>query len=260
MNDLQKDMPRWASNFYKDGYCVISNILNAKMLHSLRQRFSDNVLAKTPEENFGGSGAFIVADYHDQLTVELLTWPKTLETLAQLGFTTPKIHNFYVSTKPPQARALPWHSDLFYRYDKPEPAELFLIYYLQDTSPENGCLRVVPGSHRWPHDTRHAQPNDAAIRSDEVNVPVAAGSLFVGDRRIMHATQANTSKSWRTCLTIAYAPLFDELEEPIQALIVQNRCLPPSGWWNDEKAAISPKLREILPVYKGAAKPIAVED
>jgi hypothetical protein len=88
---------------------------------------------------------------------------------------------------------------------------------------------------------------------------VAAGSVFIGDRRIMHATHANASTFWRTCLTVAYAPLFDTLEEPVKALIVQNRCLPPSGWWDGEAVAIDPRLKEILPVYKGTAAPVAIE-
>src|SRR6266545_1450145 len=130
------------------------------MLQSLLRRFGDTELSHTPKGNFGDSGALITADYHDPVIVQLLTWPKTLETLAALGFTDPRLHSFYVTTKPPKAGPLAWHSDLFYPYEQPEPAELFLIYYLQDTAPENGCLRVVPGSHLWSHDKRHEQPEN----------------------------------------------------------------------------------------------------
>lgn len=94
--------------------------------------------------------------------------------------------------------------------------------------------------------------------NDEVNVPVKAGDLFIGDRRIMHATHANNSGEWRTCLTIAYAPLFDQLDESIKALIVGNRCLPPKGWWRQEND-IDPHLKEILPVYDGDATPVTLE-
>ena len=93
------------------------------------------------------------------------------------------------------------------------------------------------------------------------DVPVKAGDLFIGDRRILHATHPNVSNTWRTGLTIAYAPNFDKLSEPIQALIVKNQCLPPKGWWDDEEAtaAIDERLQKILPVYTGAATPISVE-
>lgn len=241
------------------GYCVVSDVLTNSMLETLRHRFSETRLADTSNENFGDSGGFLIADYNDPVMVKLLTWPPTLEILASFGFVAPKLHNFYVSTKPPQAKALAWHSDLFYRYDKPEPAELFLIYYLQDTSPQNGCLRVVPGSHLWSHDKRHSQPENADIRKDEVDVPVKAGSLFIGDRRLLHATHANASGDWRTCLTIAYVPLFEKLEESIQALIIQNRCLPPKDWWKGSGPTIDSNLQKVLPIYRGTTKPIFTE-
>lgn len=258
MDDYEKG--KELAELSKNGYCVIPSVLDNAMLEQLKKRFSDASLSQTAQENFGDSGAFVVADYHGPTMVSLLTWPKTLAMLRVMGFNDPKLHNFYVSTKPPQAAALPWHSDLFYRYDESRPAELFLIYYLQDTSPQNGCLRVVPGSHRWPHDKRHSQPSNADKRQDEVDVQVKAGDLFIGDRRILHATHANTGKTWRTCLTIAYAPLYDELADSIKALIVQNRCLPPKGWWDKANPAIDPGLQNILPIYKGSAEPITIED
>jgi ectoine hydroxylase-related dioxygenase (phytanoyl-CoA dioxygenase family) len=240
-----------------DGYCVVSNVLDATMLNRLRKRFSDTSLSRTSRENFGDSGAFVVADYHDPVMVDLLAWAKTFTILTESGFAAPKLHNFYVSTKPPGAQALAWHSDLFYKYEKPEPAELFLIYYLQDTTPQNGCLRVVPGSHKWSHEKRHTQPEDAAMRKDEIDVPIKAGDLFIGDRRIMHATHANKSILWRTCLTIAYAPLFDELEDPIKALIVKNRCLPSQEYIRESSDGLDQRLVSILPRYSGMAKPIS---
>lgn len=250
----------WASELAEQGFCVVPEVLDTIMLQSLQKRFSDNSLAETSKENFGDSGAFVVADYHDPVMVDLLTWPKTLEVLKDMGFQNPKLHNFYVSTKPPKAEALPWHSDLFYKYEKPEPAELFLIYYLQDTTPENGCLRVVPGSHKWSHEKRHAQPEDANMRDDEIDVPIKAGDLFIGDRRIMHATHTNSSDTWRTCLTIAYAPLYDQLDESIQALIVTNRCLPPQKLIQEHSEELDPRLLNVLPTYNGTAKPISIQN
>lgn len=248
----------WREQLSQDGYCVVRGVLDPTALAALRERFSDAALSGAPQDGFGDSGGFIVADYRDPVLVNLLTWPRTMSTLTQLGYPKPKLHSYYVSTKPPGADALSWHSDLFYEYDKRAPAELFLIYYLQDTNPGNGCLRVVPGSHLWPRDQREAQPHDAAIRSDEVDVAMRAGDLFIGDRRILHATHANASDAWRTCLTIAYAPDFAALPEPVQALIVQNRCLPPRDWRDDPKSGIDPRLQAILPVYDGVAAPISI--
>lgn len=239
----------YAEQLAINGYCVVDNILDASILGELRGRFSDDSLADTSSDNFGDSGVFVAPDYHDRTLVKLLTWPKTLAVLADMGFFHPKLHSFYVSAKQPGSNALPWHSDLFYHYNRQEPSELFLIYYLGDTSQDNGCLRVVPGSHIWPHEERQQQPQDSKDRTDEIDVPVKAGQLFIGDRRILHATHPNYSAEWRTCLTIAYGPKFDDLGESIKELIVSNQCLPPRGWWQKSELTVDPTLIPLLPIY-----------
>ncbi|MDB5178457.1 MAG: hypothetical protein JWN01_400 [Patescibacteria group bacterium] len=226
-----------------EGYCTVAGVLSEPMLHTLQKRFDAFELQKTSRSNFGESGGFVELSYEDPTIAEVLSWPITLEALAALDFPHPKLHSFYVSAKPPKSEALAWHSDLFYDYNAVNPAELFLIYYLQDTAPGNGCLRVVPGSHL-----------DPKTKQEPVDVPLKAGDLFIGDRRILHATYANASDEWRTCITIAYAPVFDELPESVQAMIVNNRCLPPKGWDVDPKVQINPRLAAILPIYRGTAK------
>lgn len=56
-----------------------------------------------------------------------------------------------VMSKPPGGPPLYWHHDWAW-FDHPlaqEPlgTQLFAMVYLTKTTPENGCLRVVPGSH-----------------------------------------------------------------------------------------------------------------
>src|SRR4051812_25452382 len=113
----EKMLQEQLSQFEKSGYCVVPNVLSSEMLTRLQTGLNEDKLSHTSKDNFGDSGGFLVVDYKDPTMVELLTWPETLDTLSSLGFNSPKLHNFYVSTKPPHADALPWHSDLFYRYE-----------------------------------------------------------------------------------------------------------------------------------------------
>ncbi len=89
------------------------------------------------------------------------------------------------------------------------------MYYLTDTSPENGCLRVVPGSHRQKHPLHDAdQAHDEALSrvddpddplygslAEEKAVPVRAGDLVIGDSRLLHAAYANQSSQERSLIT-----------------------------------------------------------
>jgi ectoine hydroxylase-related dioxygenase (phytanoyl-CoA dioxygenase family) len=92
---------------------------------------------------------------------------------------------------------------------------LFLSYYLTDTNLENGCLRVIPGTHTKRidlHDLLTTPHTDAARNTDEqdphmfcdhpdaVDVPVKAGALVIAEGRMLHAARANRSDKRRTLL------------------------------------------------------------
>ena len=102
-------------------------------------------------------------------------------------------------------------------WDEPEsadplPVKVFLMYYLVDTSSENGCLRVIPPSHRrrFPQheyeghgtDIRYENPDTSIKYADaegQIEVPITAGDLLIGDSRVLHAPRANRTDERRRC-------------------------------------------------------------
>ncbi len=86
--------------------------------------------------------------YQHAVLAELIAYP---EMLAELGFNDPKFGHGRIISRPPHSRPLYWHEDVRFWIDPvsytPQPIQVFLMYYLTDTTPENGCLRVIPGSH-----------------------------------------------------------------------------------------------------------------
>lgn len=81
---------------------------------------------------------------------EIIEHPAAI--MAALGIADLHTGTFQIISKPPGAPALYWHQD-WARWDdpislSPWPQQVFLNWYLTDTGPENGCLRVIPGSHR----------------------------------------------------------------------------------------------------------------
>ena len=112
------------------------------------------------------------------------------------------------------------------------PQQLFLMYYLVDTRIENGCLRVIAGSHRKRHRMHDAVPTahtDELRRATDPShpvyqpmaedqaVPVRAGDLVIGDSRLLHGSFANQSGQRRTVITLWYHPIFDTAPPRIQA-------------------------------------------
>ena len=53
----------------------------------------------------------------------------------------------------------------------------------------------------------------------EVDVPVRAGDVVVGDSRLLHSARANQTGRRRTVLTIWYWPAYDDMPGEVKALI-----------------------------------------
>ncbi len=97
------------------------------------------------------------------------------------------------------------------------------MYYLVDTTPYNGCLRVLKGSHLKRHPLHDILPNAHGAELQrvenanhpafqhfpgEVDIPVNAGDLVIGDSRLLHASHGNQSNERRTVITLWYHPFF----------------------------------------------------
>ena len=119
-----------------------------------------------------------------------------------------------------------------------------------------GCVRRLEahdliGSHD--DGIRHQDPATAPgyqTLPGEVDVPVTAGDLVVGDSRVLHAAHANTTGERRTVLTTWYLPRYAELSERLRASYQGNIEPPPDSLPADELAMIRPHLTD----YQGDAE------
>jgi ectoine hydroxylase-related dioxygenase (phytanoyl-CoA dioxygenase family) len=254
----------------KDGYCVVPNVLDAEMLAKVRQ-VSDRLLdgmseADRAEQKSTGS---LISIYDEPFFAELITYEPALKVLQNLGFVSSKFASGYVISKPPQSPPLFWHQDWWGWNDSCSYSgviqQVYLMYYLVDTSRHNGCLRAIPGSHRKRHQVhdvtpeahttdlrRYDDPQHPAFQwvEGEVDVPVKAGDLVIGDSRGLHAAHANHSDQRRTVITLWYHPQFDELPEPMRAFISKRK--DTRGWPKEVYA----RLGSLIPQYEGEAEPI----
>jgi hypothetical protein len=259
----------------ENGFVVLPSALDSSMLQRLCS-FADSHLASEEEqhfEQFRFHGSMLPLSLSDSIVRELASSSVILTELKALGFAQPKWLSGYIISKPPESPPLWWHQD-WWAWDEPTsfepmPPQLFVMYYLTDVGPENGCLRVIPGSHRMQHPLHSALPEahgpeigmhsltDVAHgpREDEVSVCVRAGDAILGDARLLHATHPNSSASRRTCLTTWYLPTFDKLPSSLKAYIIGHPALPPAGWWNDPETTVSRDLHDLLPIYGGSAQP-----
>lgn len=112
---------------------------------------------------------------------------------------------------------VPWHQDGDYWPIRPR-ATCTVWIALDRSGPENGCLRVIPGSHKdrvsLPH--RKVERADWALDqtlvdgafdpSDAVDVVLEPGQMSIHDVFMIHGSNANHSTQRRAGLAIRYMP------------------------------------------------------
>ena len=257
----------------KDGFCKFENVVTPEMMDELR-RVTDDLLDKAAPSDLAYvryQGSNVEVNYQDPVFAKLFAWPQTMAAIASVGYPNPKLLSGHLLSKPPQGPALYWHQDWAGWSDPSsawlEPPQIFVMYYLTSTRRENGCLRVLPGSHlkRNPlHDIlpeAHTEASYTAsmdspgfsIRPDEIDVRVTAGDILVGDARVLHSAHANQTDARRSCLTIWYFPDFERLSEPIQALFARKTPTELPHWWEGDAGK---PVERLVPWYKGTKEPL----
>ncbi len=255
-----------------DGYCLLEKIIDADMLARLRT-VTDELLSRQKAAHFeeNRSQGSLISVFEHPFMAKLVAYPPVLAALAKLGFDNPKWTSGYIISKPPQSPPLFWRQDARFWDDPvsytPQIIQCYLMIYLVDTTPENGCLRLIPGSHLKRHALHDALPdahgNDLGRMDDpehlayqraegEVDVPVKAGDVVMGSARLLHAAHGNGSNQRRTNITLWYYPAYDELPDSIRAYLAQREF--PREWYAQNKNLIDP----LWPRYEGDAEPITL--
>lgn len=171
----------------------------------------------------------------DPFWVRLVSDERLLD-IAEL-FVGPDIALFashYISKPPFSGKPVLWHQDG--AYWPLEPMHVVTLWLAVDESTaENGCMRVIPGSHhenlhelRQCDDIESVLGSESAVTVDEskaVDLVLSPGDVEVHHPNIMHGSNANTSPRRRCGLTIRYIPTSTRItseEQPfVSALLLR---------------------------------------
>lgn len=268
----------------RDGYTVLPGVLSPEEIQryrALTQRLLVHHQDPEYREKHLSIGSLLDI-LREPGFVELICHPGMRAGLASLGFPEPRYQHGILFNKLPHTPRTFWHQDgTMWDHEasyQAEPLDLILIYYLVDTTPANGCLRVIPGSHRRRH-ALHAhltetytpdlrRMKDATspafqLYPDEASVAVRAGDVVVTDARLLHAAHANDSDADRTALSLWYVPSYEALPEPVRARFTlragHNDRLPyvPADW----PPEAAERLRGLLPPpYQGHEAPLPMNN
>jgi phytanoyl-CoA hydroxylase len=151
------------------------------------------------------------ARYDDRLQ-EMTDHPKLLSVLARLIDDEPELFQDMALFKPPRiGREKPWHQDFAY-FNLPLGTTVVGVWIaLDDATVENGCMQVIPGSHRE-GPVVHFQRRDWQICDTDVAtgrilaVPMQKGDCLFFHGMLHHGTPANRTDERRRAVQFHYKP------------------------------------------------------
>lgn len=149
---------------------------------------------------------------HEPRLAAIAEHPPLVDAVARIMGEAPVLFQDQALLKPPLiGREKPWHQDIAF-FTLPADAMVVGVWVaLDEALPENGCMHVIPGSHRAgpvPHfQRRDWQICDGDVAVEEVvAVPLRPGSLLLFHGLIHHGTPPSQSPRRRRALQIHYKP------------------------------------------------------
>jgi phytanoyl-CoA hydroxylase len=209
--------------FEQDGYTVFRNVIDRDLLDRMSAHV-DWLLAQHPDRRGEELTHDLVA--RDPFWVRVISDDRLLD-IAQ-HFVGPDIALFashYICKPPKSGKPVLWHQDG--AYWPLEPMTVVTLWLAVDEStPENGCMRVIPGSHREDlHELRRRPDVDSVLGTESLRVVDEAnavdiilnpGDVEVHHPNIMHSSGPNRSGRRRCGLTIRYIPTSTRITSPDQ--------------------------------------------
>jgi ectoine hydroxylase-related dioxygenase (phytanoyl-CoA dioxygenase family) len=218
--------PALVEQFRHEGYAAVGPVLTPEELAACRAAYDRifhgtekpssyrNLGQREGEETSPGAVLQIIDMHALDEAFRRILYKEELLDLAEALIGTPDLRLYHDQAlyKPPvHGDVVPWHQDNgYWHLDPPEAASCWIA--LDDADEGNGCMWVIPGSHRA-GEVGHqragqyiAQLKADAEESLAVPVPLPAGSAMFHHCRTLHHTKPNHSPRQRRAWVIHYMP------------------------------------------------------
>jgi ectoine hydroxylase-related dioxygenase (phytanoyl-CoA dioxygenase family) len=217
-------LERHAYELDLNGYTVVDNALRPAAIEALRQELLliGEQDEGQPIDPFGRTHenrtqeVMLLLSRGGRPFEELVLHPVTLPLITYLLGQSCTISSVTGYIKGPGQTALGVHSDTAYVPDPLPPyAQLANVNYcLSDYTVADGCLRVVPGSHRYCH-----RPRDGQGTAEAVPVEAPAGAAIVFHGNTWHGAYSRTVTGLRLTLSTLFCRMYIRPQERYDEII-----------------------------------------
>lgn len=218
--------PEQVEFYRKYGYVKFGRIFTREEMDALRAHVDEMIAAlpegKRPEE-------LDVPHFHDPWLFRYLNHPRVLDVIED--FIGPDIvlwSSHFIAKPKGDGKAVPWHTDGSYWGERLQPMKVITLWLAVDESTvENGCMRVIPGSHTEvarvadmyePVDLKRNVFNsrikqECMDESQAVDLELQVGECHFHDAWTIHGSNPNFSSKRRCGYTMRYMPA-DVVHQP----------------------------------------------
>lgn len=210
-------LPQARSYLYERGFAVIENVFTTQdvaRIARVAMEVAGREMATDPDSPFTvdhGDGAIaprkIDHPFLKHREFRAFALDPRLSGLAAAVLGEPAfLMRDQIFAKPPHfGTPKPYHQENASLGYSPANAMIVTWVALDDATPDNGCLRVIEGSHHLllPHEPapgapyNHVPEPDSIDLTREVLLPVSAGGVVLLHSQVLHCSATNPSPDWR---------------------------------------------------------------
>lgn len=202
------------AEFERLGYTIYRDVIDRELIAEASTHV-DWLTRRHPDLRPENLGTKLVGN--DPFWLRLVSDPRLLDIAEE--YVGPDIALFashYISKPAGDGRPVLWHQDGSYWPLEPM-AVISLWLAIDDSTPENGCVRVIPGTqHDYFHNLERREDVANVLNSGidpttvnegaSVDLVLTAGDVSIHHPNVIHGSDANTSPKRRCGLTIRYIP------------------------------------------------------
>ncbi|MCH7988579.1 MAG: phytanoyl-CoA dioxygenase family protein [Planctomycetes bacterium] len=228
--------PEEVAGFQRDGYAIVRGMADASLRERMLQatleglgRSSDPVEYEaelhypgSPNslQSEGGRTVRRLKQAHSRgyVFTEWVARPELTTRLRQLlgpNVVMPLVHHNCIMTKMPSFSSdTGWHQDIrYWSFRRQELVNVWLA--LGKEYPENGCLRLIPGSHRMNFERcrfdeslflRTDHPGNQELFQSEINAELEPGDVLFFHCRTFHTADRNRSRDPKFSVVFTFRP------------------------------------------------------
>ncbi len=201
-----------AAAFARDGYIVIENLFSSDEVSAFKEECK-RILENAAHADIANHGVFVGLSANSGVFRKAASDPRVVRVLKQIigdriVFLSDKVVFKSAETK----FGSPWHQDWPYW----EGSHKISVWIALDPAvKENGCLKVIPGSHLWGVLTHSGDASDGhgfvnrmrpehIDESKSVSLSVSAGTAVFFHDLLLHASHPNSTGEDRWALITTY--------------------------------------------------------